>query len=43
MKQDGAGRSIGLGGDNGMKDIFSSAELVTLRNDLIHDGLIDSR
>ena len=26
-----------------MKDIFSSAELTALRNDLMHDVLIDSR
>ena len=26
-----------------MKDTFSSAELTALRNDLIHDVLIDSR
>jgi hypothetical protein len=34
---------VGVGGDNGHEDTFSSAELTALRNDLIHDVLIDSR
>jgi hypothetical protein len=34
---------VGVGGDNGMKGIFSSAELTARPNDLIHDVLIDPR
>jgi hypothetical protein len=41
MRQSGEGRSRRW--ITAMKDTFSSAELTALRNDLIHDFLIDSR